>query len=97
MHSNQRVDQILAQLEDVHRRLLRVCQDFQKDGDGTFCGEWIRNRCEQEGVPFHQGWLRKLANLGLLEREDSSRGGNRRYYRINDAALVQEVLALQPA
>lgn len=97
MHSNPRVDEILTQLEEVHLRLLRVCQDFPKDGHGTFCGEWIRNQCEQQGTAFHQGWLRRLANLGLLERLDSSRGGSRRYYRIKDAALVQEVLALQPA
>ena len=68
MHSYPRVDEILAQLEDVHLRLLRVCHDFPKDGNGTFCGEWIRNQCEQQGIPFHQGWLRKLANLGLLGR-----------------------------
>lgn len=97
MHSNPRVDEILTQLEDVHLRLLRVCLEYPKDGYATFCGEWIRSRCEQEGVPFHQGWLRKLANLGLLERLDSSRGGSRRYYRIRDAALVREILALQPA
>jgi hypothetical protein len=97
MHSNPRVDQILAQLEGVHLRLLRVCQDYPKDGLGTFCGEWIKNYCEQQGIPFHQGWLRKLANLGLLERHDQSRGGNRRYYRISDTALVREILALQPA
>ena len=97
MHSDQRVDEILAQLEDVHLRLLRVCLDYPKDGHGTFCGEWIRHRCGQQGIPFHQGWLRKLANLGLLERHDLSRGGSRRYYRIKDATLVQEVLALQPA
>jgi len=70
--------------------------DCPKDGHGTFCGEWIKNRCEQQGIPFSPGWLRKLANLGLLERHDLSRGGNRRYYRIKDSALVQDVLSMQP-
>jgi hypothetical protein len=97
MKSNTRVDHILGQLEHDHLRLLRVCRDYPKDGNGTFCGRWIKSHCEHEGVPFHQGWLRKLANLDLLEREDSSRGGNRRYYRIKDAALIQEVLGMQPA
>jgi hypothetical protein len=71
--------------------------EYPKDGYDTFCGEWIKNQCDQQGIAFHQGWLRKLANLGLLERLDSSRGGSRRYYRIKDTSLVREVLALQPA
>jgi hypothetical protein len=97
MHSNAQVDEILAQLEDAQLRLLRVCLEFPKDGYDTFCGEWIRNQCERQGIAFHQGWLRRLANLDLLERLDSSRGGSRRYYRIKDAALIREVLAMQIA
>lgn len=97
MYSTTRIDEILAKLEEAHLRLLWVCLDCPKDDQGTFCGEWIKNRCDQERIAFHQGWLRKLANLDVLQRRDSSRRGGRRYYSIKDDAGVRQLLALQPA
>jgi hypothetical protein len=84
MQLNPRVRYLIAQLDAAHLGLLRECLDFPIEGGEIFCGEWIRHRCEQKNIPFHQGWLRKLATLGLLERLNTSRGGSRRYYRIND-------------
>lgn len=97
MVMDRRIHEARLHLEECHLRVLRVCMDYPTGEHGTFCGEWIMRRCEQHGVPFHQGWLRKLANVGLLERDDSSRGGNRRYYRLKDKQLLQQFLALQPA
>jgi hypothetical protein len=81
----------------AHLRLLEVCYGYPKEESGTFCGEWITNACKQQAVPFHQGWLTKLANVGLLVKDDSSRRGHRRYYRIGNAELVREVLGLAGA
>jgi hypothetical protein len=53
--------------------------------------------CQQQRVPFHQGWLTKLANVGLFAKYDSSRRGHRRYYRLKDADLVRDVLGLAGA
>ena len=88
---------IAAKLTPAHLRLLEVCYGYPKGESGTFCGEWIMHACERQGVPFHQGWLTKLANVGLLEKDDSSRRGHRRYYRLKDTELVRDVLALAGA
>jgi hypothetical protein len=83
---------ILESLTDDHLRLLEVCLNYPKGESGSFCGEWIMHACEQQGVAFHQAWLRKLANVGLLVKEDTSRRGHRRYYHLADVGLVQQVL-----
>lgn len=83
---------ILESLTADHLRLLEVCLNHPKGECRSFCGEWIMHACEQQGVPFHQAWLTKLANVGLLVKEDTSRGGHRRYYHLADAVLVQQVL-----
>jgi DNA-binding PadR family transcriptional regulator len=38
---------------------------------------------------LHNGHLRQLATLGLLERADTSRQGSRRYYRLTFAGLEE--------
>jgi hypothetical protein len=83
---------ILERLTLDHLCLLEVCLNYPKGEFGGFCGEWIMQACQQQGVPFHQAWLTKLANVGLLVKEDTSRRGHRRYYRLADAGLVQQVL-----
>jgi hypothetical protein len=60
-----------------------VCRSYPTTGtDPVFCGSWIRTACEQRNIPFHQTQLGKLARAGLLELDNSSRGGDRRYYRL---------------
>ena len=88
------VQRILEDLTPAHLRLLEVCFNYPKGESSSFCGEWIMHACQDQGIPFHQAWLRKLANVGLLVREDTSRGGRRRYYHLGDAELVKEVLGL---
>jgi hypothetical protein len=57
------------------------------------CYSWVV-RCYQDrfGGTFHQSRLQHLARLGLLTKDDTSRGGNRRYYRINDPTRLAEFL-----
>jgi hypothetical protein len=83
---------ILERLTADHLRLLEVCLHYPKGETGSFCGEWIMQACQQQGVLFHQAWLTKLANVGLLVKEDTSRGGHRRYYHLADVVLAQQVL-----
>ena len=83
---------ILERLTHDHLRLLEVCLNYPKGEYRSFCGEWIMQACQQQGVPFHQAWLTKLANVGVLVKEDTSRGGHRRYYHLADVGLVQQVL-----
>lgn len=90
-------ESLAGRLTQAHLRLLEVCSRYPRGEDGTFCGEWIMDACARQGVPFHQGWLTKLANVGLLVKVDSSRRGHRRYYRVKDAELVMDVLALAGA
>jgi len=97
MTRREQAESIATKLTPAHLRLLEVCYGYPRGESGTFCGEWIMNACEQQGVPFHQGWLTKLANVGLLAKDDSSRRGHRRYYRLKDADLVRDVLTLAGA
>jgi hypothetical protein len=57
------------------------------------CYSWVvRPYLERFRETFHQSKLEELARLGLLEKADTSRGGNRRYYRIPEADRVRGLL-----
>lgn len=57
------------------------------------CYSWIvRHYLKRFGETFHQSKLEELARLGLLEKADTSRGGNRRYYQIPDPTRVRDLL-----
>lgn len=81
-------------LTAAHFQLLEVCSEFAKSSDGLLCGKWIKDACDRQGIFFHQGWLARLANVGLLTRDDSSRGGHRRYYRLTNPEIAQAVMDL---
>jgi hypothetical protein len=57
------------------------------------CYSWVA-RCYKNrfGGTFHQSRFQHLARLGVLTKDDTSRGENRRYYRINDPAQLAEFL-----
>ena len=59
----------------------------------AICYSWVA-RCYQNkfGGTFHQSRLQHLARLGFLTKDDTSRGGNRRYYRINDSTQLANFL-----
>jgi hypothetical protein len=92
MNLQSSISVILEKLNADHLRLLEVCMNYPKGESGSFCGEWIMHACQRQGVPFHQAWLTKLTNVGLLVKEDTSRAGHRRYYHLADVGLVRRVL-----
>lgn len=80
------------------QRVLWACITYWDTEQNPFderaiCYSWVA-RCYKSrfGVTFHQSRLQHLARLGLLIKDDTSRGGNRRYYRINDPAQLAEFL-----
>ena len=84
--------QVLMIRVELHRRhlmLLDVC--CERYPDTSFCGRRMLRHCLDRGIPFHQKWLSKLVTVGLLQKEESTRGGKRRYYRIKDLALARRV------
>ena len=61
----------------------RECARTSLTPDGSFCHTWVSTIYEREcGSGFHQSKMKKLARLGLLRENDSTRGGNRRYYTL---------------
>ncbi|SRR6266542_856587 len=52
------------------------------------CFSWAERVHRAEfGRSLHNGHLRQLAKLGFLAKDDTSRGGDRRYYRITKEGL----------
>ena len=78
------------------RQVLWACQVFWLTepvpvGERTVCFSWVEPKyMERFGKTFHQSVLGKLADLGYLERDDDSRGGHRRYYRLKDPQLARQ-------
>ena len=60
--------------------VVTACCDFVKQMGNHFSGSWIVDRLGGAWVPN----LKRLVTLGLLEREELTRGGRRRYYRLID-------------
>ena len=80
------------------QRILWACLTYWNTEQNPFderavCYSWVA-RCYKNrfGRTFHQSKLQHLALLGLLTKDDTSRGGNRRYYRIHDQAQLGEFL-----
>jgi hypothetical protein len=80
------------------RRILWACLTYWGTepnplNERAVCYSWVAQCYKNKfGGTFHQSRLERLARLGLLTKADTSRGGNRRYYRINDPAQVAEIL-----
>ena len=57
------------------------------------CYSWVvRVYKDRFGTKFHHSKLRRLAKLGFLKEDDTSRGGCRRYYTIIDPHRVCDLL-----
>lgn len=60
----------------------------------VICYTWVRKPYEDRfGVSFHPSRLARLAKLGFLAKDDTARGGSRRYYKLVDPVHTQERLA----
>lgn len=86
-------------IEDLELRLiLSACYAYwEKEqlppDQRAICYTWVHNVYKARfGGSFHQSRLEHLARLGVLEKDDTSRGGNRRYYRIVDADRLATLL-----
>ena len=57
------------------------------------CYNWVLGLYEDRfGTKFHQSGLRRLTKLRFLKKDDTSRGGHRRYYKIVDPNRVRDLL-----
>lgn len=71
------------------QRIVTACLEY---GNPVICYSWVVRLYEARyGRTFHQARLRQLERLGVLAKDgETSRRGNRRYYRIiNPAALAR--------
>ncbi len=70
------------------QQVLWACYDYWKNEDmpieeRVICYSFVKDPYKKRfGKMFHQSKLSKLANLGFLERDRKTRGGNRRYYKL---------------
>ena len=85
----------LATLNPVEvRRILWACYDYWKqielpEAQRAICYSWVIDRYRSKfGGTFHQSALGELAKLGYLTKDDSTRAGSRRYYRLTNPAAV---------
>ncbi len=80
------------------QRVLSACVAYWNtmqapSDERTICySSVVRRYKNMFGGTFHQSRLQQLARLGLLTKDDTSRGGNRRYYKINDPTQLAEFL-----
>ena len=59
----------------------------------SICYTWVRRQYEGRFVmSFHQSRLTLLAKLGFLAKDDTARGGSRRYYKLVNPERTQELL-----
>lgn len=60
----------------------------------SVCFSWVEGKYREKfGGTFHQSMLATLAKLGFLVPDDTSRGGNRRYYRLSDPEMISGLVA----
>jgi hypothetical protein len=84
------------------QQVLWACYDYWKAGSAPpdergLCYTWVvRRYADRFGARFHPSRLGRLVQLGFLEKEEASRGGSRRYYRMVDAPRVADVLRELP-
>ncbi len=80
------------------QRILWACYKYWQSEslppyERIICYTWVLGPYEKRfGTKFHQSRLRNLTKLGLLKQDQTSRGGNRRYYKIADPTQLSVLL-----
>ena len=80
------------------QRVLWACYSYWQTEplppeDRVICHKWVLGRFRSRfSVGFHQSRLNALSELGLLTKHDTSRGGNRRYYTIQEPKGLEALL-----
>lgn len=80
------------------QRVLWACSDYWRRGTSPpdqrmICHYWVIDPYgDRFGGTFHQGCLRRLANLGFLRQLHTVRGGGRRYYALVNPERIVELL-----
>jgi hypothetical protein len=81
------------------QRIVWACLDYWTKepvapAERSICYKWVLRRYQSQfGGTFHQSRLAALERIGVLAKDgDTSRGGDRRYYRILDPAALAQLL-----
>src|SRR5687767_11008083 len=79
------------------QQILWACHDYwegiEEASNRAICYSWVLPRYKEKfGTEFHQSRLNRLVSLGYLEKDDTSRGGNRRYYKLANPSQLSEAL-----
>lgn len=93
------MNEIVLQRNIELQRILWSCYDYWSrepvpQESRSICHSWVTGPYQDRfGDSFHQSRLRELARLGFLIPDDTSRGGKRRYYRLNQPERIADLLA----
>jgi hypothetical protein len=80
------------------QRILWACYKYWQDEslpphERTICYSWVIGPYEDKfDTKFHQSKLQRLAKLGFLKQDETSRGGGRRYYKIINPEEIDALL-----
>jgi hypothetical protein len=75
-------------------RVVRAAYEVSRRIDGSaFAGSWVLSELQRSGDLDPRPGLQVLQRFGIVQKEgESTRGGNRAYYRMPDPAGVAEAL-----
>jgi hypothetical protein len=88
----------MTTLDPELKEVLWACYDYWKNMEypeerRAICYAWVAPKYELRfKVRFQESKLSELAKRGLLELDEFSGGGNRRYYRLVDPERIRRLL-----
>ncbi len=88
---------MVAELDIETRRVLWACYEYWATeplpvDERVICFKWVKRRFESRfGTKLTRREFDRAAKSGLLAKADTSRGGDRRYYRLVDPEQLRQV------
>ena len=89
-------------LNSADRAALWACHMYSlterhlPEQERVVCLSWVNRICRRElGHSLHNSQLQRLARLGLLAKDDTSRQGRRRYYRLTEEGIHEAASDVQ--